>query len=149
MGDLRLRSVLILALAIGLLLSGSVLAGGNGNSKKKGPDLALPAASYAGALNLSVGITANEQQIILGYIRGHKASLPPAFAGAKPLPPGIAKKLARGGSMPPGLAKRYFPADLTAQLPPRPGESWVVVGTDILLVSISTDVILDVLHDLF
>jgi Ni/Co efflux regulator RcnB len=38
---------------------------------------------------------------------------------------------------------------LTTQLPPRPGESWVVVGTDILLVSVSTNVILDVLHDLF
>jgi hypothetical protein len=142
-----MRSVVVLVLAIVVALSGPALAGGNG--KKKGQELVPPAAMSAGPASLAVGITTSEQQIILGYIQGHRASLPPAFAGAKPLPPGIAKKLARGGSMPPGIAKRYFPADLTGQLPPRPGQSWVVVGTDILLISISTNVILDVLHDIF
>ncbi|HKK16857.1 MAG TPA: hypothetical protein VJ981_09115, partial [Gammaproteobacteria bacterium] len=34
----------------------------------------------------------------------------------KGLPPGIQKKLARGGTMPPGIAKRYLPDDLSHRL---------------------------------
>ena len=36
----------------------------------------------------------------------------------KGLPPGIAMKLERGGTLPPGIAKQYLPADLERQLPP-------------------------------
>jgi len=35
----------------------------------------------------------------------------------KGLPPGIAKKLERGGTLPPGIAKRYLPDDLRQNLP--------------------------------
>jgi Ni/Co efflux regulator RcnB len=67
----------------------------------------------------------------------------------KPLPPGIAKKIARGGTLPPGIAKRYFPNDLIAQLPARPGQQWVIVGTDVLLVQAGTNLILDLLARVF
>ncbi len=48
--------------------------------------------------------------------------------------------------MPPGIAKRYFPSDLMGQLPPRPGQQWLVMGTDILLIDVATQLVLDVLH---
>src|SRR5581483_5317389 len=52
-------------------------------------------------LTLTGYITAGERQTILSYFQQHQA----AYAGVKPLPPGIAKKVARGGAMPPGIAK--------------------------------------------
>jgi hypothetical protein len=70
----------------------------------------------------------------------------PGIAGAKPMPPGIAKKIARGGAMPPGIAKRHFPTDLISRLPPRPGQQWLVVGTDILLVDAATQLVVDILR---
>ena len=69
--------------------------------------------------------------------------------GAKPLPLGIAKKIDRGGGLPPGIVKRYFPGELIGLLPPRPGQQWVVVGTDVVLVQAATNLILDVLPKVF
>lgn len=92
-------------------------------------------------------ITIAERTLILGYVDRHRSSLPASLASAKPLPPGIAKKIARGGSLPPGIAKRYLPNDLSVQLPPRPGYEWVVVGTDVLLIAAATGLIIDILAD--
>jgi hypothetical protein len=68
--------------------------------------------------------------------------------GAKPLPPGIAKNLARGKPLPPGIAKRGLPSDLIVQLPPVPdGFERVIVAGKILLVEIATQVVHDILVD--
>jgi hypothetical protein len=98
--------------------------------------------SGGGQISISAYITAGERQTILGYFQQH----PAVVAGAKPLPPGIAKKIARGGAMPPGIAKRYFPADLIGVLPARPGQRWVIAGTDVLLVELATNVVVDLLR---
>jgi hypothetical protein len=67
---------------------------------------------------------------------------------AKPLPPGIAKNLARGKPLPPGIAKRYLPSDLVRMLPPvYPGYERIVVDGRVLLVDIATQVIQDVLME--
>ena len=92
-------------------------------------------------------ITTTERSLILGYVSEHGNRLPAGLATAKPLPPGIAKKLARGGSLPPGIAKRYLPGELEAQLPPRPGCQWVVVGTDVVLIAAATGLIVDIIRD--
>jgi hypothetical protein len=52
---------------------------------------------------------------------------------AEPLPPGIAKNLARGKPLPPGIAKKEIPAALVAKLA-RPGYELFLVGTDVVLV---------------
>ena len=115
---------------------------GNGHSKAAGPSMQT---ADAGQVTLSATITAIERQTIFAYFQQHQAS----YAGMKPLPPVIAKKIARGGSLPPGIAKRYFPNDLIAQLPARPGQQWVIVGTDVLLVQAGTNLILDLLARVF
>jgi hypothetical protein len=92
-------------------------------------------------------ITVAERAIIGGYFAPNRGSSVPELGSVKPLPPGIAKKIARGGSLPPGIAKRYFPQGLMTQLPPRPGAQWLVVGTDVVLINIATNVIIDVLRD--
>ena len=66
----------------------------------------------------------------------------------KGLPPGIQKKLERGGTMPPGIAKRYLPDDLEHRLPPLPhGYERTIVGNDVLLVDIDTGKIADIVTD--
>lgn len=77
-------------------------------------------------------------------IRDHYARHP--VGKVKPLPPGIQKKIARGGTMPPGIAKRYLPGELERQLPVRAGYERRVVGRDVLLVEQATGLILDILE---
>jgi hypothetical protein len=125
------------------LTAGDAWCGGKGNSHaNKG---ATVDSGTDGAIEIGVSlITATERSIISNYIQTN-----PGFAQAQPLPPGIAKKIARGGTMPPGIAKRYFPNDLMARLPPRPGQQWIVAGTDILLVNSATQLVVDILSNAF
>jgi hypothetical protein len=119
--------------------------GGKGQGKHKGDDPgyvtgppgkgygrpdagAPPYALGAPALAATVVIGADERRTITDYFRVNPY-------GAAPLPPGIAKK--------------YPPGPLLARLPPRPGYEWVLVGRDVLLVSLATAVVVDVLRDAF
>jgi hypothetical protein len=132
------------AMGVGLLLAALLavptFAGGSGNGHKA--QGGQPVLSGGSQISVSAYITAGERQTILGYFQQH----PAAVAGTKPLPPGIAKKIARGGAMPPGIAKRYFPADLVGVLPPRPGQQWVIAGSDVLLMEMATNVVVDLLR---
>ena len=94
-----------------------------------------------------------ERQMIYKYFKGHvyepvvyeERGGPPKKKG---LPPGIQKKLARGGTLPPGIAKQYLPDGLQKQLPPAPhGYERRIVGSDVLLVAIDTGVIADIITD--
>jgi len=142
-----MRKIIFIAFTVSLVLAGLAMGQGNGNGNgHKSKSQNQTGGQFSGtALTVSL-ITSFERSTILGYIQNHQANPPPEFAGMKPLPPGIAKKLARGGSLPPGIAKRYFPSDLMGQLPPRPGQQWLVMGTDILLIDVATQLVLDVLH---
>ena len=95
-----------------------------------------------------------ERQIIYKYFKDHVYE-PVAYeetAGKNPkkkgLPPGIQKKLARGGTLPPGIAKQYLPDGLAKQLPAVPqGYERRIVGNDVVLVSIDTGVVADIVTD--
>jgi hypothetical protein len=139
------RSV-YLGIAGAVVLSLSAHAGGQGNGKSHGKSEQVIQGTGTGVAVAGVLITVAEQSIIANYVQQYRGSPSYGFAGAQPLPPGIAKKIARGGAMPPGIAKRYLPPDLLSRLPPRPGQQWVAVGTDILLVDAATQVVLDILH---
>jgi hypothetical protein len=68
--------------------------------------------------------------------------------GNKGLPPGIAMKLERGGTLPPGIAKRDLPDNLTSRLPARTdGALRQIVGDDVVLIEKGTEIILDVIRD--
>ena len=57
-------------------------------------------------------------------------------------------KLERGGSLPPGIAKRDLPADLRARLPNRTDDAIrQIVGNDVVLIQKGTELILDVISD--
>ncbi len=111
------------------------VAQSNGKGKPKG--------SGAPAVEVSVGVvfSQSERSRIVEFYQVHPIS------GAKALPPGIRKNLARGKPLPPGIAKQVLPQDLEHALPPRDGYHRVVVGLDVLLVEVATGIIHDVLMD--
>lgn len=70
--------------------------------------------------------------------------LPPGLAKRGSLPPGLQKQLIRNGKLPPGLDKRDLPNDLLKRLGATPqGTQRYIVGTDIILVDIATNLLLD------
>lgn len=69
--------------------------------------------------------------------------------GYKALPPGIAKNLARGKPLPPGIAKKALPASMIRELPTYPDYEWQRCGTDLVLVQIATQVVAEVLANVF
>lgn len=76
-------------------------------------------------------------------------ALEDGLGGYAALPPGIRKNLARGKPLPPGIAKKAVPAALLGQLPYHPGYEWRIAGSDLILISIATAVVADVLHGVF
>jgi hypothetical protein len=69
--------------------------------------------------------------------------------GYKPLPNGIRKNLARGKPIPPGIQKTRMPGSMLDKLPKQAGYEWRNAGTDLLLVQAGTEIVADVLKDVF
>lgn len=69
--------------------------------------------------------------------------------GYKALPRGIAKNLARGKPLPPGIAKKALPTTMLHELPTYPDYEWKRCGADLVLVQITTQVVADVLANVF
>ena len=110
--------------------------------------VALAVSSGAGAEEVSatVKFSKREVDIIAAYYR--EAPVVRSEGHGRKLPRGIAKNLARGKPLPPGLAKQSLPAGLDAQLPPPPpGHERLVVAGKVLLVEIATQTVRDVLND--
>lgn len=74
------------------------------------------------------------------YVRVHSIT-------AKPLPPGVMKRLARGKPLPPGIAKRALPAGMLALAPQAPDVSFVLVGD--VVVATRGGLVIDVLFGVF
>jgi len=71
------------------------------------------------------------------------------YTGHKALPPGIAKNLARGKPLPPGIAKKSPRVEFVRQLPSYPDYEWKRVGTDLVLVQVATQIVAEVLANIF
>jgi len=89
----------------------------------------------------SGGFTTAERDLVVRYYADHPYA-------AKPLPPGIAKKLARGKPLPPGLAKRALPPELATELPPRTGFQVTIVGDRVVLLD-AHGLVVDLLVNVF
>ncbi|MGF1594215.1 MAG: anti-virulence regulator CigR family protein [Kiloniellaceae bacterium] len=140
----------ILAAALALILAASAPAladqgKGKGNARGGNPNDDSTSAVVEGVTAGVLGavLDDDEKRIIHRYFGEHRDSV----GKVKELPPGIRKKLARGGAMPPGIARQVLPDGLHRQLPPRNGQHYEVVGTDVVLVETATRVIVDVLKD--
>jgi hypothetical protein len=110
------------------------------------------ASSVAAGLSVEVVFSHDESTTIRAYFQSHdyQSAHGKKNKGSKSLPPGIAKNLARGKPLPPGIAKRSLPADLLAGLPRAPhGYERIIVDRKILLVEVATQIVHDVLTDVF
>jgi hypothetical protein len=99
-------------------------------------------------LDVSIHFSSKEVSVIHDFFRDYHVDKKGGKKGSKPLPPGIAKNLARGKPLPPGIAKRALPSDLLVRLPPvADGYERIIVAGKILLVEIATQVVHDILVD--
>ena len=151
-----MRTLLAIFFALPLLLGAPALVDAAGKNKNKGspaPTKSQGKVNKSKSGEVSTGdlllkiISATERALIGDYVTKAKASsqgLPPGLAGS-PLPPGLRKHIERTGQLPPGLQKRGLPDNLRNRLPHRAGQDYRVVGNDIVLIEIATDLILDVM----
>ncbi|MGH8194287.1 MAG: anti-virulence regulator CigR family protein [Woeseiaceae bacterium] len=99
-----------------------------------------------GSIGVEVAFTDEEVRLIRAWYQSHDGHN--GKHKQKPLPPGIARNLARGKPLPPGIAKQVLPYELRQVLPPvRDGYERIIVAGKILLVEIATQVVRDVLTD--
>ena len=151
-----MRFLFAFLVAVALVVSGPAMAGnhknknkGKGHGQGGGQTQELGKGDSGRPVSDNVAgnvITAVEEALIKEYFGSR--DLPPSLAANQSLPPGIQKKIARGGTMPPGIAKR-FPSDLRSRLPQRTGYDWLVSGSDAVLVDATSRVIVDVLRGIF
>lgn len=112
---------------------------GQGGSPGQGsaPD---PGAAAGAAIGALLVFSAIEQTRIREWFLANPYPV-------QPLPPGIARNLARGKPLPPGIAKRYAPSGLLLQLVPRPGYEILIAGASVLLVHAASGIVHDVLSE--
>jgi Ni/Co efflux regulator RcnB len=127
-----MKRFVIVAISALVLAAPAVAQGGHDNKhQERGP-----------AVTASITFGSAAERDIRSYFQSHPMS-------AQSLPPGIAKNLARGKALPPGIAKRMPPSELVTRLPSYPGHEVIVVDDDVFLIAIATQVIVDILSDVF
>lgn len=116
--------------------SADLLAQGRGRGR--GPN---GGASADGAVTVQVVFGDGDRVRFRDYFVTHQIV-------AQPLPPGIAKNVARGKPLPPGIAKRALPAGLLAVAPRVDKDvSFAIVGE--VVVATKGGVVIDVLAGVF
>jgi hypothetical protein len=128
------RRITALSLTLIALTAADAAAQGNGNKKAAKPVAAVERHGMV------VVTTDDEARIFRQYYSGKKRP--------KPLPPGIAKNLARGKPIPPGLSKSRLPGDLVRRLPQRPGYEWAVANDVVILID-ATGIVRDIVRNIF
>lgn len=142
---MEMRKVMGTTAAIFLVLGLAAAA----SSSNAGPpaDKGKSGKSKSGAdtsTSLSIAVTAG---ISAGEARQLAAQY--GLIGAKPVPPGIRKNLARGKPMPPGIQKTRLPGPFLDSLPRHEGYQWQQAGSDLVLVMSGSLVITDILQGVF
>jgi hypothetical protein len=120
---------LVGAMLVGFLLGGTVVEGSQGQGKKNGH------AESSVSLHLVFG----RADVVI--LRDHYS---PRY---RDLPPGLYKKIARGGQLPPGWRKKFelFPAEVDRRLAPLPaGYGRGVIDGHAVIYNSRTNVIVDV-----
>jgi hypothetical protein len=140
--------ILVPAVVLALAAASPALAQGKGKGKGNPgrPDVETTSEDIVEGVAAGVlgGVLSREER---STIRRYFDQNRDRYRKVKPLPPGIRMKIARGGAMPPGIAKQVLPGGLRRQLPPRTDYDYRVAGTDVVLVETATEVIVDIIRD--
>lgn len=132
------RSLPMFLAGLGLALS---LTGVDAAPKHDKPD-----KGHGGGSDSDVRVDLRGPSIDIGRVRIVLGDNRDLIGPAQSLPPGIRKNLARGKPLPPGIAKR-FDSRLQGKLPHYDGYEWRQVGTDVVLVTLATGLIYEVLQN--
>lgn len=145
----------VLAATLALFAAGSALAQGQSQGKggdkpahagsqknhaKPGGDATTATTAAAAAAVARILLSDRDRVTIRHYFEQHPRP-------ATDLPPGIAKNLARGKPLPPGIAKRGVPNDLRSRLSIPASYELQTVGTDVVLIEAGTRILADILRD--
>jgi hypothetical protein len=129
------RTACLVALAAVLTAAPAGAQGGSQGRGRGGSSTSSSTASVTVVFRDSDRVTYHD------YFVSHKIT-------AQPLPPGIAKNVARGKPLPPGIAKRAVPAELVAIGPKADKDvSFSIVGE--VVVALKGGVVIDVLAGVF
>ena len=131
---------LVWAMLVGFLLGGTVVETSQGKGKKNGqPEPAKYDKSGKSESSVSLHLVFGRADVVI--LRDHYS---PRYRN---LPPGLYKKIARGGQLPPGWRKKFepFPADVDRRLAPLPaGYGRGVIDGHAVIYNSRTSVIVDV-----
>ncbi|MGM3159972.1 anti-virulence regulator CigR family protein [Dickeya undicola] len=95
------------------------------------------------------GRSPDHNRFSYSYNDARRLAVDHGFTGYRGLPPGVAKNLARGKPLPPGIARRAVPPEMLRGLPSYPGYEWRIVGKDLVLIAISTAVVTTIINGVF
>ena len=131
---------LVWAMLVGFLLGGTVAETSQGKGKKNGkPEPAKYDKSGKPESSVSLHLVFGRADVVI--LRDHYS---PRYRN---LPPGLYKKIARGGQLPPGWRKKFetFPDEVDRRLAPLPaGYSRGVIDGHAVIYDSRTSVIVDV-----
>ena len=128
---------------------------GKGNPNKGNPNTGNPNAGNPNQHNapqLWIDKSSRNSTIDLitasiSIVAARALAIDAGAVGFKPLPPGIAKNLARGKPLPPGIVTRNLPQNLLRGLPRYDGYQWLAAGADLILINTASRLVADVLTD--
>jgi Ni/Co efflux regulator RcnB len=106
----------------------------------------------SGGVSITVQIGESERDVVRDYFGKEVArgKCPPGLAKKNNgcMPPGQAKKWARGRPLPRDVVFYDLPLDLVVRLTAPAGARYVRVAADILLIAVGTGIVLDAVEDL-
>jgi hypothetical protein len=143
MGDRSLDPLRVLSIAFTVLIGACVAAS---------PAHASPPEGKGNPHKAPQAASDDAQELVhpaVDYDSIRAVAVAQHHTGYRPLPPGIAKNLARGKPLPPGIAKKGVPDAVLHHLPTYPDYEWNRCGTDLVLVQIASQVAADVVADIF
>ena len=101
----------------------------------------LVIAMLLAVLHRHAGVSCFDQDVFVNAVGGVRISEPAADLAVLL---SIHSSL-RGKPLPPGIARKMAPQPLLNRLPRYDGHDWQVVGTDLVLLNVATQVVVDVL----
>jgi hypothetical protein len=134
---MRMQTPVVVLIAGMLIAASGGTAAAQGRGRGRGQDTPPPAS---GDVAVTVVFRDTDRATFRDYFVTHKVA-------PQPLPPGIAKNVARGKPLPPGIAKKALPAGLLVLAPREPGVTYYIVGDRVVATRLG--VVIDVLLDIF
>ena len=150
----------LLALAVALALSflppGAMAEKGGKHGNAKGNAKASSQQAYddgGGSVSIEFRFGDGDRRTAQEYYqnRAPGQKCPPGLAkkGNGCMPPGQAKKWARGRPLPKDVVIYDLPSDLRRRFPPPPsGHRYVQIGADILMIAIGSSMVVDAIEDI-